>query len=289
MRPTVRIPTILALLLFLGYGGGASAEGAFAKENFSNTITLTSDYVFRGLSFTSQDPALQGSFDWGMGSWYAGIWGSNIELANSSLELDYYVGYANSTAGGLDYDLMLVYYNFPSAEDSGFETDQWEFWGTFGYTIGSAYLGLFAAYSPDFTLEDGDGYYIKGSLALSLPNDMGIDFGVGYQDVEGDKTTGSSGAYCTRVDDELVAAASELTDDQNMVVTPAVDQVLATEESLCSGYSYTHWEVGLTKSVGGFDLDLRYHSTDEDDDLEDFWAGDENIDDRIVFTISRSF
>lgn len=263
MRPTVRIPTILALLLFFGYGGVASAEGAFAKENFSNTITLTSDYVFRGLSFTSQDPAIQGSFDWGMGSWYAGVWGSNIELPNSSLELDYYIGYANSTAGGLDYDLMLVYYNFPSAEDSGsggLETDQWEFWGTFGHAVGSAYLGLFVAYSPDFTLEDGDGYYIKGSLALPLPNDMGIDFAVGYQDVEGDDATGSGGAYC-----DLVT------------------------NTLCDGYSYTHWEVGLTKSIGGFNLDLRYHSTDEDNDLEDFWGADDNINGRVAFSVSRSF
>ncbi len=69
------------------------------------------------------------------------------------------------------------------------KTDQWEFWGTLGYTIQSAYVSLFAAYSPDFTLEDGDGYYVKGSLALPLPNDMGIDFAVGYQDVEGDKAS----------------------------------------------------------------------------------------------------
>ena len=245
MRPTVRIPTILALLLIFGYGGVASAEGAFAKENFSNTITLTSDYVFRGQSFTSQDPAIQGSFDWGMGSWYAGVWGSNIELPSSSLELDYYIGYANSTAGGLDYDLMLIYYNFPSAEDSDAELDQLELWGTFGHAVGSAYLGLFVAYTPDFTLEDGDGFYVKGSLALSLPNDMGIDFGVGYQDVDGDKT-------------------------------------------VPDGFSYTHWEVGLTKSVGGFDLDLRYHNADESE-LEDYWGGDDNINGRVAFSISRSF
>ena len=172
MRPTVRIPTILALLLFFGYGGLASAEGAFAKENFSNTITLTSDYVFRGQSFTSQDPAIQGSFDWGMGSWYAGVWGSNIELPNSSLELDYYIGHANSTAGGLDYDLMLIYYNFPSAEDSGsgsVETDQLELWGTFGRAVGPAYLGLFVAYTPDFTLEDGDGFMSKARLRCLYP------------------------------------------------------------------------------------------------------------------------
>ncbi len=256
-----------AVLLLSSYGGIASAEGAFAKENFSNTITLTTDYVFRGLSFTSQDPAIQGSFDWGYNNWYAGIWGSNIELANSSLELDYYVGYAGS-GGGLDYDATLIYYNFPSAEDSGsggLETDQWEFWLTLGHGFEGAlspYISLFGAYSPDFTLEDGDGFYIKGALALSFANNWGLDFGYGYQDVEGDDATGSRGAFCDPVTD-----------------------------TLCDGYSYKHWEVGITKTIYDFNLDLRYHDTDEDSDLKDFFgpSGKKNIEDRVVFSISRSF
>ncbi len=120
---TYKPAAIAVLLLSLSYTGIASAEGAFAKENFSNTLTLTSDYVFRGVSFTSEDPAIQGSFDWGYNTWYAGVWASNIELPNSSVELDYYIGYADSTAGGLDYDFMLIYFNFPSAEDSGVDVE----------------------------------------------------------------------------------------------------------------------------------------------------------------------
>ena len=266
-RPTFKFAAIAVLLLTFSYSGIASAEGAFAKENFSNTIYLTTDYIFRGQSFTSQDPAIQGSFDWGYNNWYAGIWGSNIELANSSLELDYYIGYASSTAGGLDYDASIIYYNFPSAEDSGsggLETDQLEFWLNLGYGFEGAlspYVGLFGAYSPDFTLEDGDGWYIKGSLALSFANNWGVDFAIAYQDVEGDEATGSSGAFCDQATD-----------------------------TLCDGYDYTHWEVAVTKTIYDFNLDLRYHDTDgENDDLEDFFGGDDNIDERVVFTISRTF
>lgn len=262
---TLKRAVLTTLLVAFFYNGTASAESAFAKENFSGTLTFTTDYIYRGLSFTSEDPAIQGSFDWSYNNLYAGIWGSNIELANSSIELDYYAGYASS-AGGLDYDVMFLYYNFPSAEDSGsgnLETDYWELWLTLGHgfdTALSPYVSILGTYSPDWTLEDGDGFYIKGMLALSLANDWGLDFGIGYQDVEGDDATGSSGAFCI----------------------PATD-------TLCDGFSYTHWEAGLTKAYHGFDFDLRYHSTDEDDDLEDYFGGDENIDDRIVFSISRSF
>jgi len=91
-------------------------------------------------------------------------------------------------------------------------------------------------------------------LGLTLPHSFGLEFGFGYQDVEGDKTT------------------------------PVGWNGPGTE-----GFDYTHWEVGVTKEVIGFGLDLRYHDTDEDDDFVAFWGTDDFIDERIVFTISRSF
>ncbi len=249
MRSHFTRTTLTLLVLFTCGGSGAAyAEGAFAKENFSNTIYLTTDYIYRGQSFTSEDPAIQGSFDWSYNNWYAGVWGSNIELPNSSLELDYYAGYASS-AGGLDYDVMVIYYNFPSAEDSGEpEYDFVELWLTLGHgfdTALSPYVSLMGAYSPDFTLEDGDAFYLKGTLALSLGNDWGFDVALAYQDVDGDDAT--------------------------------------------DGYSYAHWEIGLTKTIHDFNFDLRYHDTEEDDDHVDFFEGTAKIDDRIVFTISRTF
>ena len=145
---------------------------------------------------------------------------------------------------------MFLYYNFPSAEDSdGEEFDYWEVWLTLGHgfdTTLSPYVSLLATYSPDWTLEDGDAYYLKGSLALSLSDNWGLDFAYGYQDVDGDETTPD-------------------------------------------GFSYSHVEVGLTTSGLGFDFDLRYHDTDDDDDFEEYIGADEIIDDRIVFSISRSF
>ncbi len=264
-------------------------SGPFAASNFSATLTLTTDYIFRGVSFTGEEPALQGSFDWGYNNVYAGVWGSSIKGEQGlpgdgyDQEFDYYAGYANSW-NGIDFDLMAIYFNFPGANDDfgtlafagrsmgDLETDQFEMWLNLSHTFSGVPLeptiGFMYAYSPDFTLEDGNGNYFKGSLALSLPAGFSLDGAVGHQDVEGDQATGSTGAFCD----------------------PAIGSVTnVAAGSLCDGYSYTHWEVGVGKDLKGFHFDLRYHDTNEDNEHIAF-LGTKNIaDSRVVFTISRSF
>ncbi len=299
--------------------GASYAQGGFmgmVKEDFSATLSMTTEYVFRGQSFSGEEPAIQGSFDFSRGNFFAGVWGSSLKgergvrsqsvqtpidfsiadnrpampvdcsaetsvsscaalingdatlddaekaeaigqlftlstvTANDGfeLEVDLYLGYTNSI-GGVEWYIQPIYYWFPDADDaSGAETDQFEIWLGASYTFpstASTLSGLYA-YSPDFTLEDGNGHYFYGNLSFALPNDFNIDGGIGYQDVEGDKTTPD-------------------------------------------GYDYLQWDAGVTLSRLGFDFDLRYYDTDEDDSLVAFWGGDENIDARIVFSVSRSF
>jgi len=263
-------------------------SGPFAASNFSATLYITTDYIFRGVSFTGQEPAMQGSFDWGYNNFYAGVWGSSIKgevgLPGDGYqqEFDYYGGYANSL-GPIDYDVMAIYFNFPGASDSfgslafpgrstgDLETDQFEMWLNLSHTFSGVPLeptiGFMYAYSPDFTLEDGNGNYFKGSLALTLPAGFSLDGAVGYQDVEGDQATGSSGAFCN----------------------PATGVTNAAAGSLRDGYSYTHWEVGVGKDLKGFHFDLRYHDTSESKDHIAFLGTKSIADSRVVFTISRSF
>lgn len=287
---------LIAGSLLIGSMGNALAEdaGPFATENFSATLTFTTDYVFRGISFSGEAPAIQGSFDWGYGNWFAGVWGSSIKgeagltgIRGGSedgfeLELDYYAGYANSYAG-FDWYVMPIYYHFPDAGDdfgalafpgrstSDLETDQFEVWMEISRTFDlggiSPTAGLFYAVSPDFTLEDGTGHYIEGKLAFDLGMGFGIDGSYGYQTVDGDDTSGSSGAFCD----------------------PAIGSVTSIAGgSICDGYSYTNWSVGITKSLVGFDADLRYHDTNDDDETGVFY-GTSILESRVVFSLSRSF
>ncbi len=79
----------------------ATSSLSFAAENtagmsFSGTAALTSDYRYRGITQTFNDPAVQGGFllshETGV---YAGVWGSNVDFGGTAhLELDPYIGYA---------------------------------------------------------------------------------------------------------------------------------------------------------------------------------------------------
>ena len=255
-----KITTIFfAGVLLIGGIGNTMAEdtGPFAAENFSATLTMTTSYMYRGTSFSDDQPALQGSFDWGYGNWFAGVWASSLADQDSSgyeLEHDFYGGYANSFAG-IDWFVMPIYYNFSDfakRNTSGDDANVFEVWLDASKAINDTFtLHAMYAYSPDFFFESGDANYIKGDITANLPAGFSLNAGFGYQDVEGAGAT------------------------------------------VPLGYSYTHWEIGLSKSVVGFDLDLRYHDTSDDELTDDavanFYVDNHNTDDTIVFTVSRSF
>ncbi len=106
---------------------GAAALGL---ENFSAQLTLTTDYVFRGVSQTREDPAIQGGIDFEHGSGlFVGIWGSNVDFPTNQdrrqgrdLELDYYLGYAFDLAADWSAYATVVRYDYPGS-DGAFEYD----------------------------------------------------------------------------------------------------------------------------------------------------------------------
>ena len=83
-----RTPFALALALALLPMAAAAQEDMAAEEAASPlswTAALTSDYIFRGVSQTNEDPALQVglTYDFGNG-FYAGAWSSNVDYAPAS-------------------------------------------------------------------------------------------------------------------------------------------------------------------------------------------------------------
>ena len=93
----------------LAAGATVSAAGA-AEAQVSASVTLTSDYVFLGISLSSEDPEMQGSFDYATDSFYVGVWGTSL-ASNSpaSVELDVYAG-LTPTLGPVAFDLGVVGY-----------------------------------------------------------------------------------------------------------------------------------------------------------------------------------
>src|SRR5262245_7560989 len=88
-------------------GKGKTAETAPEQRRctLSANVALASEYVFRGFSQTSEGLAIQGGFDATCGSFYIGVWASNLDwgpafrpgpddfVTWASIELDSYAGF----------------------------------------------------------------------------------------------------------------------------------------------------------------------------------------------------
>src|SRR4051794_5050783 len=92
-----------------------AAVAGIAHAQVTVTLGTVSDYNFRGISQSAQDPAPQATVDWfSRSGWYAGLFGSRIELGRDMprIEADLYGGYEVTLPSGVGYEVGAVYYNY---------------------------------------------------------------------------------------------------------------------------------------------------------------------------------
>lgn len=98
-----------------------AADAPASPHTFTANVGLYSQYVFRGLTQTNEDPAIQGGFDYSHASgFYLGTWASNISWlrdnasysGGGSAEIDLYGGFKGSV-GDFGYDVGLLQYYYP--------------------------------------------------------------------------------------------------------------------------------------------------------------------------------
>jgi uncharacterized protein (TIGR02001 family) len=146
---------------------GSSAPESRTCSTTGN-VGLTSDYVFRGISQSAEDPAIQGGVDFTCGRFYGGVWGSSIDFGgDASAEVDIYGGYKFST-GPLNWDLGLIYYAYSGhfADDADFVELKA---GASGAIWKGGTLGGTVFYSPEGQFNTGDVWTFEGSFSQALP------------------------------------------------------------------------------------------------------------------------
>jgi uncharacterized protein (TIGR02001 family) len=274
----------------------AGPTSALDISNFSLSTWFTNNYMFRGIS-NSDGPSGQGSLDWTYNGFYLGVWGSNTEFSDNDIEIDWYGGYRGEFAG-FGYDVAALYYWYPGEDDSSTDTDDKQFDPVGGQEADYVELQLILSksfdmawsptiagkynYSPDTFGEDGDAHAIQGDVGITVPmgflGDIGISGTVGYQTVDGDKSSGKD--LC------LPYTNGELND---AVCGAGFGPVL-------DGYDYVYWRIGVSKEIAGFKFDGSYHVTDMSEDLKTFYprTGEPSdfrdlIEPHVVLTVSRSF
>src|SRR5690606_33939082 len=104
---------------------------ADAESSTTGNVTVVNDYLFRGLSQTNRDPALQAGLEYDHASgWYVGGWGSSISWlsdtsapgvrVSSSVELDVYAGYRAKVGDDWTLDGGLYEYYYPGSYPHGY-------------------------------------------------------------------------------------------------------------------------------------------------------------------------
>jgi len=162
-----------------------AATPAFAE--LSANVSVTNNYIWRGLTQTTNEAAVQGGIDYSHESgFYAGTWASNVQYGADdvySYEHDLYVGYSGE-AGDFTYDVGYLYYNY----DKEAEFDFAEVYGTVGYGNFSASLYLLAHTEadegPGQDFGFGEASYI--SLDYAIPLQSGVEIGLHVGHHEGD-------------------------------------------------------------------------------------------------------
>ena len=179
---------IKAGILGLAILGGMAAPSYAAeppKLALSGSAWLTTDYMFRSISNTSQNPAAQVEFDLTYGIFYGYVWGSNTAFGEN-IELDYGLGITPKW-GPITFNFAGLVYTYPGAND---DIDYFEALGGASWTSGAWTLGVKDYWSPNNSQFFGQSNAIEGSITYLWTNKLwnfftpSISGTVGFQSYE---------------------------------------------------------------------------------------------------------
>ncbi|MBL8659340.1 MAG: hypothetical protein JNM75_06250 [Rhodospirillales bacterium] len=164
----------------------------------TGSVALTSNYVDRGLTNSSNDPAIQGSLDYavptGIGDTkgYVGFWSSSVDLegdnSTAHVEIDAMFG-LRGEVGDFGWDVGGTYLYYPGTRSA----DNFNYWEipvvlTYQATeqLGLEVVNIFA-WENQF--DTGLANYVTGNVYYDIPVPyVGLQLftGVGYQYIEDD-------------------------------------------------------------------------------------------------------
>jgi len=165
--------------------GAAAAAPAVHANELSGNISVTNNYIWRGLTQTTNDAAVQGGIDFAMDNGlYAGTWASNAKFGPDdvySYENDYYAGWSGSK-DNWTFDIGYLYYNYDNEADFDFG----EVYGTIGWKSlsFSAYVlaNTEANSGPSQDFDAGKTYYLSLDYSFMVLDDIEIGLHGGYYD-----------------------------------------------------------------------------------------------------------
>jgi uncharacterized protein (TIGR02001 family) len=142
---------VLTGLSVFGLAMGVALPAA-ASVTWTGTLTATSDYKFRGISQSDNNPAIQGSFEIGHEGFAAGIWASSIDFAaidpGADIEIDLYASYTHEFSENTSLTGKFTYYWYPGATTP--DADYVEVAAALDHNFGKFSGTVQLAHTPDY-------------------------------------------------------------------------------------------------------------------------------------------
>lgn len=175
MKHLIKLGLAVSLVACMPALAQEESESAWSV---SGNVTATSDYVFRGISQSSENIAFQPSVTVEHESGFYGyVWGSNVDFDTAgdgiNVEVDYGLGWNSDVAEGVNLDLLANRYTYPGS-NSGFGIDYNEYLAK--VTVAEHFYAMFGYTSDYANSSESATYYQVGSdwdigdtgVALSL-------------------------------------------------------------------------------------------------------------------------
>lgn len=143
-----------------------NAATQYFLDHISGNMAYTNNYIFRGISQTKEEPAVQGGLTFTFDSKiYLALWASNVDFLSltgeqATLETDESIGYSN-TIKDVTFDLHLVRYTYPRASSTTYN----ELMGSISYK----FLTFLMGYSANVFNSHGPGTYSNLSANFDIP------------------------------------------------------------------------------------------------------------------------
>lgn len=260
-RVTMKHVVLLGLGVLASGSSMAADLVSLSDVTLSGSAALTSDYLFRGVSQTSNNAAAQASMTFAHKSGvYFSLWGSSIASSFGGLELDTLLGYSTAlTMGGSKptLDVGVMRYNYPgwnADNNGGGSPDYNELYASLKFDAlalrGDA-LKAGLAFSNDYYNSSDQYWYVYGDYSTPLgTSPLGLVAHVGYNKFNSDADMGKA------------------------LGTP-----------LSAGASYVDYKLGTTFGVQGATAELAWIGSNLG---EDECAG-KVCEGRAVLTLTKSF
>lgn len=170
---------------------------ASAQAAFTGNLGATSNYLWRGVTQTSDAAAVQGGLDYAHDSGlYVGTWASNVDFGDgTSYEADGYIGFSGAL-GDFGYNLSYTYYAYPDGDDLDFS----EALVSVSYKVVKFGAAAAVTNQGGMALDEESGemapygaqayegsYYLFADLAFPLKEGLTLGFHVGSYAFDEDK------------------------------------------------------------------------------------------------------